>query len=237
MSNVFLGNGRSMMLVACHDCDLLQEVPSLVSATPCLPGARGAGGSQSRWTMAVVAECPRCGAVLRRTQRNSVSRTLAWVMAGLVLYCVAVFFPFLAMQAHGMANETGLLTGIVVLSRQGMGGMGLVVLLTCLVVPLFTMLTLLYILIPIQLGRRCLPFAARLFVWNQRLRLWGMMEVYLLAILVSMVKLAKLAKIIPGPALYSFVVLVFVLAAASVSLDSHQVWEAFPLAGRGGERP
>jgi len=186
--------------------------------------------------MAVVAECPRCGAILRRRQRNSINRTIAWVMAGLVLYFVAVSFPFLAMQAHGMANETGLLTGIVVLSRQGMGGMGLVVLLTCLVVPLFTMVTLLYILLPIQLEKRCLPFAARLFVWNQRLRLWGMMEVYLLAILVSMVKLAKLARIIPGPALYSFVALVFVLAAASVSLDSHQVWESFPLARGEGEQ-
>lgn len=54
-----------------------------------------------------------------------------------------------------------------------------------------------------------------------------MMEVYLLGILVSMIKLAKMARIIPGPALFSFIALIFVLAAASVSLDTHLVWDFF----------
>jgi len=163
---------------------------------------------------------------LRRTQTNSLDRTIAWVIAGLILYLVAVYFPFLAMQSHGIANETALISGIVALYQQGMGVMGLVVLLTCLILPLFTMLSLLYILLPLRVGLR-LPRAAWLFAWNQRLRPWGMMEVYMLGILVSMVKLAKLARIIPGPALYAFIALIFVLAAASVSLDNHLVWDFF----------
>jgi len=191
-------------LLACHDCDLLQKIPPLA--------------------MGVVAECPRCGAILRRTQFNSLNRTIGWLIAGLILYAVAVSFPFLAMQAKGIANRTALTSGIMVLYEQGMGGMGLVVLLTCLVFPLLTMLSLLYILVPLRFRRR-LPLAAPLFAWTQRLRPWGMMEVYLLAILVSMVKLAKIAHIIPGPSLFSFIALIFVLAASSVSLDKHLVWE------------
>lgn len=105
--------------------------------------------------------------------------------------------------------------------------MSLVVFLTCLIFPLFSMLTLLYVLIPIRIY--CpMPGAAYLFSWCQRLRPWGMMEVYMLAILVSMVKLTELARIIPGPALYSFIALIFVLAASSVSLDSHLVWDSLP---------
>lgn len=190
-------------LIACHDCDLLQKLPPLA--------------------MGVVADCPRCGAILRRTQFNSVNRTIGWLSAGLILYSVAVSFPFLAMQAKGIANETALTSGILVLYQQGMGGLGLVVLLTCLLFPLLTMTSLLYVLAPLRVGRR-LPGAARLFAWSQRLRPWGMMEVYLLAILISMIKLTKVARIIPGPALYSFTALIFVLAASMVSLDSHLVW-------------
>jgi paraquat-inducible protein A len=191
-------------LMACHDCDLLQRLPPMA--------------------MGVVAECPRCGAILRRTQFNSINRTIGWLIAGLILYVVAVSFPFLAMQAQGIANRTALTSGIFILYRQGMGGMGMVVLLTCLVFPLFTMVSQLYVLVPLQFGRT-LPMAAPLFALIQRLRPWGMMEVYLLGILVSMVKLAKLARITPGPSLFSFIALVFVLAASSVSLDKHLVWE------------
>ena len=182
--------------------------------------------------MAVVFECPRCGAILRRTQTNSLDRTIAWIIAGLILYFVAVYFPFLSMRSHGISNETALISGIIVLYEQGMGGMGLVVLFTCLMVPLFTMLSLLYILLPLRVGMR-LPWAAHLFAWSQRLRHWGMMEVYMLGILVSMVKLTKVAKIIPGPSLYAFIALIFVLAASSVSLDSHLVWDSFQIREHG----
>jgi paraquat-inducible protein A len=34
-----------------------------------------------------------------------------------------------------------------------------------------------------------------------------------------------MAKIIPGISLYSFLALIFVLAAMTVSLDTHQIWQ------------
>ena len=53
---------------------------------------------------------------------------------------------------------------------------------------------------------------------------WSMMEVFLIGILVSVVKLAKMAQVIPGISLYSFLALIFVLTAMTVSLDSHLIW-------------
>ncbi len=52
-----------------------------------------------------------------------------------------------------------------------------------------------------------------------------MVEVFMLGILVSVVKLAKMASIIPGIALYSFTGLIFVLAGIMASLDPHIVWD------------
>ncbi|OGR01352.1 MAG: hypothetical protein A2511_06890 [Deltaproteobacteria bacterium RIFOXYD12_FULL_50_9] len=199
-------------LLACPECDLLQQLPELAAG--------------------VVAECPRCGAILCRTQKNSLERTIAWVMAGLVSYIIAVTFPFLAMEANGISNETTLWSGIIALYKQDMAGLALVVFLTCIITPLFAILSQLYVLLPLRLGYH-LPGAARLFSWTQRLRPWAMMEIYMLAILVSLVKLTKMARIIPGPALFSVIALVFVLAASSVSLDAHLVWDFLhpPLAG------
>ena len=47
----------------------------------------------------------------------------------------------------------------------------------------------------------------------------------MLGILVSVVKLAKMAKIVPGIAIFSFFALIVVLAAATVSLDPHKIWD------------
>ena len=47
----------------------------------------------------------------------------------------------------------------------------------------------------------------------------------MLGILVSIVKLAKMAKIVPGVALFSFLALIFVLAAMMVSVDTHLIWQ------------
>lgn len=191
-------------LLACHECDLLQRLPPV-------PEGR-------------VALCSRCGAVLLRPKRNSLDRTLALNLTGILLYAVAVSFPFLALKTQGFVREAALLTGMKVLYQQGMSGLALVVILTCILFPLIEMLSLLYILLPLKFGRK-LPGAVVLFHSVQVLKPWGMMEVFMLGILVSMVKLAKMATIIPGTALWAFVLLIFVLAGSAASLDSHLVWE------------
>jgi paraquat-inducible protein A len=83
---------------------------------------------------------------------------------------------------------------------------------------------MLYVLVPLKLNRvpRNLALVYRFI---RSLQPWGMMEVFMLGILVSYVKLAKMAKIIPGLAIYSFVVLIFVLAGAAASLDPRIVWD------------
>ncbi len=59
----------------------------------------------------------------------------------------------------------------------------------------------------------------------QRLTPWSMMEVFLLGILVSVVKLAGMATIVPGISLYAFLGLIVILAASAASLDPHSIWE------------
>jgi paraquat-inducible protein A len=58
----------------------------------------------------------------------------------------------------------------------------------------------------------------------RRFQAWSMMEVFMLGILVSLVKLADMAKIVPGIALWSFVLLIPVVAGATSSLDPQSVW-------------
>jgi paraquat-inducible protein A len=193
-----------MHQIACHECDLIHDIPPMP--------ARAA------------ACCVRCGSVLSRAQANSIDRTLAWTIAGLVLYVVAVSFPFLAMKNGPIGNETGLLTGIEFLYRQGIIPLAALVLMTCILIPLIQMLGLLYIFIPLKLNFR-VKYAIPVFRLFKHIKPWSMMEIYMLGILVSIVKLGKMATIVPGLAVIAFGILIFVLNFALSAVDEHMVWE------------
>ena len=191
-------------LIACHDCDLIQRLPHIA----------GTGAIQ----------CIRCGAVLHHKKKNSIERTLALTMAGLVLFALANSFPFLAFKLEAQVRQTTLLTGIQELYAGGMPELAVIVLLTTVLVPFAQMLCMLYVLLPLKLN--IIPAGLpRVFRFVRHLQPWSMMEVFMLGILVSVVKLAKMAKIVPGIALYSFLALIFVLAAMTASLDTHLIWE------------
>jgi paraquat-inducible protein A len=66
---------------------------------------------------------------------------------------------------------------------------------------------------------------APIFRVIRNLQPWGMTEVFLLGILVSIVKLADMATLVPGLALYAFLILIFVVAATSAHLNPDIVWE------------
>lgn len=191
-------------LIACHDCDLIQRLPHISDVG--------------------TVKCVRCGAVLHQKKRNSIERTLALTLAGVVLFILANSFPFLAFKLEAQVRQTTLLTGIQELHAGGMTILAVIVLLTTVLVPFAQMVCMLYILVPLKLNLipRGLP---RVLRFIRHLQPWSMMEVFMLGILVSVVKLAKMAKIVPGIALYSFLVLIFVLAAMTASLDTHLIWE------------
>lgn len=189
--------------IACHECDLVHRTPQVP------PGG--------------AAKCSRCGGVLFREKRDSIDRTLALTLAGLVLFAVANTFPFLSFHMQGRATQTTLATGVADLYRQGMEPLAGLVLFTAILAPALQLGSLLHLLLPLRLGR--VPWAmAPVFRLMRRIQPWSMMEVFLLGILVSVVKLAEMAEIVPGLALYSFAVLIVVLAGANASLDTRVLW-------------
>jgi paraquat-inducible protein A len=191
-------------LVACHECDLLHHVEALPDGA--------------------AARCTRCGAVLYRQKRNSLDRSLALTVAGLIVFVLANAFPLLAFKLQGQVKEATLITGVRDLYAQGWGEIGLVVFITSVLVPLVYLLGMLYILLPLKFNR--VPrHLARVFRFVRSLQPWGMMEVFMLGILVSVVKLMKMATIVPGISLYCFAVLIFILAGSMASLDPRIIWE------------
>jgi paraquat-inducible protein A len=191
-------------LMACHDCDLLQKIPVVPEGS--------------------AAHCRRCGALLVRNQPKSFQRPLALLLAGAILFVMFNAFPFLTFKKEGLEHRTHVATGIRELYEQGMWELAVLVAVNLIIVPALHLLAYLYVLVPVSLKRRA-PGMFRVFRYLRLMQPWHMVEIFMLGVLVSMVKLAKMAQIIPGVAVFALTAFIFVMAAASAAVDPHEVWE------------
>lgn len=196
-------NQLSAQLIICHDCDLLQH------EIPLKPGC--------------TASCRRCGAVLYRNATDSIDRTLAYTMAAAVLFLIANVFPIFAIELQGTHSEINLLGAVISLWDQQMQFISLLVFLTTILIPALELTTMIYLLLPLKY--RLIPAGYTHFLrMMQIVEPWGMVEVFMLGVLVSLVKLTSSFKVIPGVALWSFGCLTLLLAAAASSFSARDVW-------------
>ncbi|MGN8275177.1 paraquat-inducible protein A [Pseudomonas sp. SMN5] len=192
-------------LVACHECDLLMRKPHL---------ARGEK-----------AECPRCGYELYAHRHNVVDRSLALVIAALLLYIPANFLPIMQLHLLGQSSQDTVWSGVVGLFDTGMQGVAVVVFLCSMGVPLLKLLCQLAVLLTIRLGIGR-SYGLLLYRIYHHLRDWGMLEVYFMGVLVAIVKLADMASITIGLGLLCFVSLLLIQVWLEVVMSPHQIWQA-----------
>ena len=170
-----------------------------------------------------VASCPRCGTELDRHSGTQQQRLLPLTVAGLIMFAIANLFPIVEIELRGLHSQTTLAGANVTLTGENMSPVALLVLVTTLLFPLLQLLFLLWLLVPLQRHRRVKGFAWMVRAM-QSLRPWGMVEVFLLGVLVALVKLSGLATVIPGPALWAFMALT-VLLTAILAFDPRGFWE------------
>ena len=192
---------------SCHDCGLLQRIIHMPEEG--------------------VVKCCRCAAVLRKRQRikpaKSIEHTLALVIADVVLFFIANYFPIVNLQAEGHEMATTLIGVVRYLLTHDMKLLAGLVFLTSIGGPLFQLTGLLYILLPLNFNRIA-KFAPQVYRFVRIITAWSMLEVLMLGILVSVVKLSAMATVIPAIALWAFAILIFVMAAILTDLDKEILW-------------
>lgn len=193
----------TLSLTACHECDLLQREPILP------PGG--------------VACCRRCGAVLFRDTPDSLDRGLAYTIGALILFIVANFFPIVGLEVQGNLHATSLYGAVESIWDNDMEGVASLVFVTTILIPAVEISLMLYVLLPLKFGRLPGELASILRIL-QSVRPWSMTQVFILGVLVALVKLAHLAHVVPGVAIWAFGGLILLLTAAVATFNTHELW-------------
>jgi paraquat-inducible protein A len=167
--------------------------------------------------------CVRCRAHLQRPENIAIDTALALAVCALVLLLLSNAYPLVAMHINGSSRETTLIGAAQGLYAQGDDSLAVLVFLTTVVAPLFQIIALLYVLVPLWKNRRA---AGQHFVFRllTLVRPWTFMEVFMLGALVALVRLSKFAHIVPGVSLWSCALLMICLSALTGVTSPEQFW-------------
>ena len=194
-------------IVSCETCGLVQKVEGLVAGT--------------------AAECIRCGSfVAARRSTRSLEVTAALSLAALILYVPANVYPIMKMYLYGGYSESTVWDGIVMLTRNDHWFVAVIVFLASMAIPLVKLAGLFSLVVTARMGwGRRLRSRTQLYKFIDAIGPWAMLDVFLLAVLVSLVKLSTWATILPGPGLLAFTAMVVLTMLASAAFDPKLIWQ------------
>jgi len=156
---------------------------------------------------------------------GSLHRTAAFSLAALILYIPANIFPILHLEIYGAVSENTVWDGVVKFYQDGNYVIALIVLLASILIPLLKLMGLFVLVVT-----SALPFSrgkqARTWIYKviDVVGRWAMLDVFVVAIWVAVVKMGQLATVTPGPGLLPFGGVVVFTLLASASFDPQLIW-------------
>lgn len=190
--------------IACRGCDLLVDVAGLADGE--------------------TAVCPRCGHFLTRYHKDAFNRTLAYSVAALVLLVMASSYSFLSFSLSGLENQITLGQTPATLWEYGMPEAAIIVGAFILVIPgaiLVLMLGLSFFVLHERHEPWLITLAKGVFI----MRNWAMVEVFIIGVIVSLVKIASMATVSLGISFWAYVGFSICFTLAVASLDRYQCWQ------------
>jgi paraquat-inducible protein A len=191
-------------VVACQTCGLVQEVEDVPTG--------------------MIVKCARCNFQIFHRRVASRSRTLAFTIAAGILYFPSNFYPIVTAEYQGQFTQTTIFQGIRSLWHAGQYFIASLVFFTSMLTPGLKILGLFFITLTLNWPKFQKP-RAWIYKMIRIIDPWNMLEVFLLAICVSMVEMGEVATVHPGRGVFSFASVVVLTLFATFTFDSRLLWD------------
>ena len=176
--------------------------------------------------------CRRCGAHVHPRIPHSLQRTIALLIAAVILYVPANLFPIMTTDQFGSSVDSTIIGGVVILWNMGSYPVALVILVASVLVPIGKILTVATLCWTV--GRR-LAISPRqrttLYRVTEFIGKWSMVDVFVVAVLVALIQITGIIVIRPGAAALAFAGVVISTMLAAESFDPRLLWDDAPSGG------
>lgn len=190
--------------VQCHECALTVRLPDL---------------SENQ-----KAQCPRCGYTLSAIHRNANQRIVAFAITALIFLLASLPFKFLSFSSNGLENHFDVIKSFLVLIDNNYHILALIELLTIFAIPSVVLLSVIYLLIPMNKGLYP-KYSRQILALVFRLLPWCMVEIFLIGALVSLIKIISMADIELGLSFYAFILFALSMTLVVLHIDKRQLYQ------------
>ena len=191
-------------LIGCETCGLVQrlgEVPSHRKA-----------------------RCSRCDSVIAKpVVDHGRERTAAFALAAIFLYVPANIYPIMVMEYMGRHTENTVWGGVKALYNDRMWYIAAIVFAASILIPLLKLMGLIFLVC--NRGQRWQKWRTRIYKVICQIGPWAMLDVFLLAVLVALIRFGRFATVVPGPGIIAFASVVVLTMLASASFNPQVIWK------------
>jgi len=171
--------------------------------------------------------CPRCGATLHVRKPGSIQRTVAYVVAGYLLYIPANTLPVLTTVQFGRQEHNTILSGVIELVHNDLVPLAVIVFMASIVLPLVKLFGLTWMLVATRVkSSRLLVSRTQLYRTIDTIGRWSNIDIFSVAMLVAVLQFGALTAVHSGPGLVAFAAVVIITMLATSVFDSRLMWDA-----------
>lgn len=169
--------------------------------------------------------CPRCERSVRKRPHN-IEVDLGLAIGGMILFFPAMLLPIMTFQLGNESSVDTMLSALYYFYLDGYPELGVLVFFTSIFTPFIQIVVSIMLFTPL-INYKKPRYMNIYFKTLSAIRHWVMLDVYIIAILVSTVKLRKDADVIFGPGLIVFVFLMIFSFLLSSRFDRKQIWKVY----------
>ena len=171
-------------------------------------------------------QCSRCHGKFYQRNHNSLQHTLAWNVAALLAFIPANLYPIMIVYQLGIGDEATILSGIGEFIDHGLYPIAVIIFTASIIVPLLKIIGLFVLVYKTHTGIRLKPDRnSKFYHILELLGPWSMLDVFVVALMVTIVELGFVTSVAAGPAINYFTATVIFTMFAANSFDPRLLWD------------
>jgi len=170
--------------------------------------------------------CIRCHEKLHQRLPNSLQRTWALLGASAIMYIPANIYPIMTTTSLGNSSPSTIIGGVVQLIQMGSWPIAAVIFIASVIVPVGKLVALTWLCLVVKRSSALnAQSRTRLYRLTEFIGRWSMVDVFVVAILVALIRAGSLMSITPGPASLAFGAVVVLTMLAAMTFDPRLIWD------------
>jgi paraquat-inducible protein A len=171
--------------------------------------------------------CRRCGSLLRERRLGGSEHSLAWLIAGVLLYIPSNVLPVVYVTGVGGAEESTILGGVLSFWREGAWDLAVLIFTASVVVPATKFLALGVLLWTVRHRRQwALRQRTELYRLVEIIGYWSMLDVVVVALTAALLRFNALGTAEPRLGIVFFCGVVVNTMLSALTFDPRLIWDA-----------